>query len=83
MISRRTFLQDMAFVSLAPAIGNLLLVSSTPQSSAAVSPAPLHPQLAVGNAIFKIHGWDQLCDNESKENQVWLSINGSWRTGWR
>ena len=82
-INRRTFLQDMAIVSIAPAISNLLLVSSAAQSSAAVSPAPLHSQPAGGNSILKIHGWDQQCDNELKENQVWLSINGSWRTAWR
>lgn len=83
MINRRTFLQDMALVASAPALTNLLLISSTAQSAASVSPGCSQPQLAGRNVVFKIHGWDHQCEYEPKDNQVWISINGSWRTAWR
>jgi hypothetical protein len=36
-----------------------------------------------GNIVFKINGWDHESEKESRDNQVWMSINGSWRTAWR
>jgi hypothetical protein len=83
MINRRTFLQNVAFVASAPALTNLFLISSTAQSPASESVATSKPQPPGKNAVFKIHGWDRQGGSESQDNQVWISINDSWRTAWR
>lgn len=70
-------------VASAPAITNLLLISSTAQSRASESPTPLKRQPAAGNVVFKINGWDRQCENEAKDDQVWIRIDQSWRTAWR
>jgi hypothetical protein len=83
MISRRTFLQDMALVASAPAFSNLLLISSAAPSNASVPPGALPPKPAMKKVVFKIHGWDRQCENESDGDHVWISISDSWRTVWR
>jgi hypothetical protein len=83
MINRRTFLQNVSFVASAPAFTNLILMSSTAKSAAAAPKDSFKPQPATGNVAFKINGWDRPCENETEDNQVWMNINGSWRTAWR
>jgi hypothetical protein len=80
MINRRTFLQNVALVASAPAFTNLILISSNAQPVTAPRNS-FRPQSAAGNVVFKINGWDCPCENE--DNQVWMNINGSWRTAWR
>jgi hypothetical protein len=83
MISRRIFLQDMALVASAPALSNLLLISSTAQSKASAPPGSSPPKPAAEKVVFKIYGWDHECEDESKDHHVWMNINDSWRTAWR
>jgi hypothetical protein len=98
MMDRRTFVLRATLVGTTPAFANLLLLPSAAQSRAALQrPSPPQPA-ADGNDVncvaFKISGWDD-CDNVAKisstnparneptPDQVWISINQSWRTAWR
>jgi hypothetical protein len=73
----------MAWVASAPALSNLLALSSRAQSPASVSPNLSQPQPTAKKATFKIHGWNHPGENEAKGDQVWIGINQSWRTAWR
>jgi len=54
--------------------------------------------MEVTGVVFKIHNWDRYEDipinrskilstdpvtNDPKSDQVWISLNQSWRTAWR
>ena len=104
IIGRRIFIQGTAaLVATAPALANLLSLSSTAQSHASPLPGPLLPQLAgdgtnMNRVLFKIDGWDRCEDiaidgatigsadpvtHGPVREQVFISINQSWRTAWR
>ena len=102
-ISRRIFVQGTALVAIAPALTNLLSLSSITQSHASPLPGSLLPQLAPGGTdmsciAFKIDGWDR-CEDIAIDGasvtspdpmthgpdgeQLFISINQSWRAAWR
>ena len=103
IIGRRTFIQGAALVATAPAVANLLSLSSTAQSHASPLPGWFPPQLAADGTrmncvLFKIDGWDRCEDiaingatiasgdpmtRDQADEQLWISINQSWRTAWR
>jgi hypothetical protein len=66
-VSRRTFILGTAVVATAPALAELLTLSSTAQSHASLLPGLLPPQRAADGAdtkcaLFKICGWDRYDD---------------------
>jgi hypothetical protein len=80
-IGRRTFILGTGLVIAAPVFANLTAGAGT-WASPAASPSP------TDNLVFRIDGWSVLdpasigrtalaCD------EVWISINKSWRTAWR
>jgi hypothetical protein len=68
-IDRREFLAGAAFVAVAPALP-ALPTSSTPTAR------------PVGPIAFMIDGWS-MHDDLATIDQVWVSVNRSWRTAWR
>jgi len=79
MIDRRTFIiQGATLLATAPAFGVML-----PHSSAAQAPLMTEVGAGENSAVFKIHGWDHYEGEASNENEVWITINQSWRAAWR
>jgi hypothetical protein len=74
IIGRRTFILGTGFVASAPA---LALHASLPLGSA--QPRPVAGEGGMNGAVFKIHGWE----DDRGGDQLWISINQSWRTAWR
>jgi hypothetical protein len=81
MIDRRTFVvQGATLLAAAPALADVLTCLPPTRT-------PLVTRAEVGSdensAVFKIHGWDGHGGEASSGNEVWLSINQSWRAAWR
>jgi len=77
-IGRRTFILSMGLAAAAPAFASLFAVSR----AWAFPPAPHENSL-----VFKVAGWSP-CDFVSTDvapaaEEVWISVNRSWRTAWR
>jgi hypothetical protein len=68
MIDRREFIAGATLVFVAPAIP---LPSQRPPSAASQS-----------RVVFMIRGWS-VQDERAGANQVWITVNNSWRTAWR
>jgi hypothetical protein len=80
-IGRRTFILGTGLAAAAPAFANLIAVARTCASPSA-SPSP------TDNLVFKIDGWsvrDPVSIDRTAPacDEVWISINQSWRTAWR
>jgi hypothetical protein len=77
MINRRIFVQSAALVGAAPALANLLLLSSGPQSRESLTAPLLGPHTAVhsapNSALFKIDGWD--CNDTEVDRTQLKSID--------
>jgi len=69
MIDRRDFIASATLVCVAPVIH--LLPSQHPASAASQS-----------RVVFMIRGWS-VQDDRAGANQVWITVNNSWRTVWR
>jgi hypothetical protein len=69
MIDRREFIASAALVCVAPAIH--LLPTQRPSSAASQN-----------RVVFMIRGWS-VQDDRAGANQVWITVNNSWRTAWR
>jgi hypothetical protein len=69
MIDRRDFIASTILVGLTPAIQ----LSPRQQSSSAASQS---------RVVFMIRGWS-VEDERAGANQVWITVNNSWRTAWR
>ena len=87
-MQRRDFLLGTAFVVSVPALGYLASLAPSLASSgkqAPMLPEALQPQVAGagvkshGTAI-RIHGWQS---NPPTDDEVFVSINQSWRANWR
>jgi len=78
-IARRTFVLGTGLVASAPAFAHLLLSSSAHSTAAPLQPGSPGTAPALADVEFKIHGWD----HDRGGDQLWLSINQSWRTAWR
>jgi len=94
IIDRRTFIQISApFIATAAALA--ILPSQLPGVS---SPQLASGKHDMKHLAFKIHGWDQRDDiardssrtslaglvaGDSNSDEVFISINQSWRTAWR
>jgi hypothetical protein len=79
MIDRRTFvIQGATLLATVSTLADVLTCSS---------PARTPPMTEAGpdenSTVFKIHGWDPYGGEASKGNEVWLTINQSWRAAWR
>ncbi len=81
LIDRRSFMQAAALV----AVGDLLSPSSNVRAYASSFAASVPTQMAVGETctkhVFKVDGWDRLCDPVG--NEVFIRVNQAWRTAWR
>lgn len=81
LIDRRTFVQGTALI----AVGDLLSLSSNVRGYASAFPASVPTLMAVGATgpqhVFKVDGWDRLCD--SLGDEVFIRVNQAWRTAWR
>jgi hypothetical protein len=77
-IGRRTFILSMGLAAATPAFASLFAVSR-----AWASP-PTSPQ---NSLAFKIVGWSTRdfvsTDVAPPAEEVWISVNRSWRTAWR
>jgi len=83
-MQRRDFLMGTAIVVSEPALGLFASLASSGQQ-ARVLPEALQPQVAVtggksNGAVMKIHGWEI---NDSNDDDVFVSVNQSWRANWR
>jgi hypothetical protein len=79
MIDRRTFMiQGAALLATASALAVVLPRSSTPQT-----PLMTGAGADENSILFKIDGWDTRDALASNGNEVWISINQSWRSAWR
>ena len=79
MIDRRTFIiQGATLFATVPALTILM-----PGSSTAQTPLMTGAGVDENPILFKIHGWDHYEGEPSNGNEVWLTINQSWRAAWR
>ena len=74
-LSRRTFLVGAGVFAASPVLANLL---STDNEVAPAVPAVAEdgPDL-----VFKIDGWS--ARDSGAGDEMWFSLNRSWRTAWR
>lgn len=68
-MTRRDFIVSATLAFVAPAIH--LLPSEQPSSAASQS-----------RVVFMICGWS-VQDDSAAANQVWITVNNSWRAAWR
>lgn len=88
---RRTFILGTALVATAPVLAKALSLLSTVRSHTSLLPESLSPQSPASETdvsclAFKIDGWDRCGDiatDDAAGDQVWISINRSWRAAWR
>lgn len=79
-IGRRTFILGTGLAAAAPAFAELFALART-----YASPPPASPEESI---VFRIDGWsvrDDVTpdDAPSKSDEMWISVNQSWRTAWR
>jgi hypothetical protein len=77
-MSRRAFLVGAGVFTASPALASLL--------SADYEVAPALPALPAAAAhgtdlVFKIDGWS--VQDSAARNEIWFSVNRSWRAAWR
>ena len=78
-IDRRTFIiQGATLLATAPALADVLTRSSPARTPLTTEAGPDE-----NSTVFKIHGWDHYGGEASNGNEVWLTINQSWRAAWR
>jgi hypothetical protein len=99
IVGRRAFILGTAFVAVTPAFAKLEPTLFTAQSHASPLPSQLAADEAnMECAPFKICEWDR-CDDTAIDattigssdpmihgpagEQLWISVNQSWRTAWR
>lgn len=79
MIDRRTFIiRGATLLATAPGLADVLTRSAQARTPLITEPGPKE-----NSAVFKIHGWDHYGEEASNKNEVWLTINQSWRAAWR
>jgi hypothetical protein len=79
MIDRRTFIIEGAtLLATGPALSGVLTCSLPARTPPITEAGP-----GENSAVFKIHGWDHSGEEASNGNEVWLTINQSWRAAWR
>ena len=86
-MTRRTFILSSGLVAATPALASVLKASSNPGPSGLPSAVNLQadqPVMATAtyDLPFKIDGWEPR-EEVAADEQLWLSINQSWRTSWR
>jgi hypothetical protein len=93
--NRRNFIQGATCLAVAPAVANLLLLSSSAQSNGPgaaelSSEQDVAVKDASGNSLFKIYGWDAVGTDQLQSNlspvsngQTVIRVTQSWRTAWR
>jgi hypothetical protein len=87
-MQRRDFLVGTAIVVSAPALGCLASLAPSlgrSDKQARMLPEALQPQVAGAGVkshggVIKIHGWQI---ESPTDDEVFLSINQSWRANWR
>jgi hypothetical protein len=87
MLGRRTFLIPCGWIVAAPALakeGSFLATSNLPRLPLADPLALQTDDAQLECPVLQIEGWDTpFVSEESGGNQMWISINQSWRTTWR
>ena len=83
-MQRRDFLMGTAFVVSAPALGCLASLATSGKPARMV-PEALQSQVAETElqshgTVIKIHGWQI---DPPTDDEVFVSINQSWRANWR
>jgi len=77
-ISRRIFIKSTSLAAAAPALASLFAVSRV---RASPTTSPQH------DLVFKIDGWSARdfvsTDDSPPAEELWISVNHSWRTAWR
>ena len=68
MIDRRKFMSGTALVAVVPTLSLLPVVLPTPA--------------AENRLVLKIYGWSTPGQHGTDE-EVWITVNRSWRTAWR
>jgi hypothetical protein len=69
MIDRRKFMSGTALIAVVPTL-SLLPV------------APPTPAAETNRLVIKIAGWSAP-DQHGTDEEVWITVNRSWRTAWR
>ena len=79
MIDRRSFIiQGATLLATAPTLADALTRSSPTRTSHITEAGPDE-----NSTVFKINGWEHYGGEASNGNEVWLTINQSWRATWR
>jgi hypothetical protein len=86
-IGRRTFILGTGLAAAAPAFADLLGFA---RAYTALPPEPMPSPLPADadGLVFRIDGWSARDDvtpdgAPQRSDEVWISINQSWRTSWR
>lgn len=87
-IDRRSFIQRAALVAGTPALMSLVALASPGQSRTSSDRTPSVPSCNAGGTgentlTLQIDGWDHLHPESQNGNEVWITINQSWRSAWR
>ena len=77
-LSRRTFLVGAGVFAASPALANLL--STDNEVAPALPPLPAGAANGTG-LVFKIDGWS--ARDSGARDEMWFSVNRSWRAAWR
>jgi hypothetical protein len=84
-INRRTFILGTGLAAAAPAFADLLVFA---RAYTALPPEPKPSPADADGLVFRIDGWSARDDvtpdgAAQRSDEVWISINQSWRTSWR
>ena len=74
-LSRRTFIVGAGVFAASPVLANLLSMDNE------VAPAPRAAAEDGPDLVFKIDGWS--ARDSGAGDEVWFSVNRSWRAAWR
>ena len=77
-ISRRTFLVGAGVFAASPVLANLL--SMDYEVARALPPLSAGAENGTG-LVFKIDGWS--AHDSGARDEIWFTLNRSWRTAWR
>lgn len=86
MIDRRVFIQGIFLAATTPVVVAFLPVADALPASLRPDSLSTPERRHVTNkdlVLFTIYGWDELKAEGANGNQLFITMNQSWRTAWR
>lgn len=86
MIDRRVFIQRTFLAATTPVVVASLPFAGVFQASSRPDSLSTPERRHVTNkdlVLFKIYGWDELEAEGTNGNELFITMNQSWRTAWR